>query len=38
VTPTIGDVTRYLVVLAYNGEPGVMLSESARQTFYGRVA
>ena len=37
VTPTQGDITRYLVVLAYNGEPGVELSESARQTFYGRV-
>ncbi len=38
VTPTIGDVTRMLVVLAYNTEPGVSLSESARQTFYGRLA
>lgn len=38
VTPTQGDITRYLVVLAYNGEPGVALSESARQTFYGRVS
>ena len=38
VTPTKGDITRYLVVLAYNGEPGVALSESARQTFYGRVS
>ena len=38
VTPTIGSVTRYLVVLAYNGEPGVALSESARKTFYGRVS
>ena len=37
VTPTIGDQTRYLVVLAYNGAPGVSLSETARQTFYGRV-
>lgn len=37
VTPTQGETTRYLVVLAYNGEPGVSLSESARQTFYGRV-
>jgi len=38
VTPTIGDVTRMLVVLAYNTEPGIALSESARQTFYGRLA
>lgn len=37
VTPTIGDTTRMLVVLAYNTEPGVSLSESARQTFYGRL-
>ena len=37
VTPTRGDATRYLVVLAYNSEPGISLSETARQTFYGRV-
>ncbi|MGI9202520.1 MAG: HalD/BesD family halogenase [Woeseiaceae bacterium] len=37
VTPTIGDRTRMLVVLAYNTEPGVSLSESARKTFYGRL-
>jgi hypothetical protein len=37
VTPTIGDQTRMLVVLAYNREPGVSLSESARMTFYGRL-
>lgn len=37
VTPTEGDVTRMLVVLAYNTEPGVSLSESARMTFYGRL-
>ena len=37
VTPTIGDITRMLVVLAYNTEPGVSLSESARMTFYGRL-
>jgi len=37
VTPTIGDRTRILVVLAYNTEPGVSLSESARMTFYGRL-
>ena len=37
VTPTIGDTTRLLVVLAYNAEPGVALSESARMTFFGRL-
>jgi hypothetical protein len=37
VTPTIGDTTRMLVVLAYNTKPGVSLSESARKTFYGRL-
>lgn len=38
VTPTEGDTTRMLVVLAYNGQPGIELSESARMTFYGRLA
>ena len=37
VTPVRGDRTRILVVLAYNSEPGVSLSESARLTFYGRL-
>ncbi len=37
VTPVSGDVTRLLVVLAYNTEPGIALSESARRTFYGRL-
>ena len=37
VTPVTGDRTRMLVVLAYNTEPGVSLSESARETFYGRL-
>jgi hypothetical protein len=37
VTPTQGDVTRMLVVLAYNNRPGVALSETARMTFYGRL-
>lgn len=37
VTPTQGDTTRMLVVLAYNTQPGIALSESARQTFYGRL-
>ena len=36
VTPTVGDVTRILVVFAFNDEPGVRLSESALATFYGR--
>lgn len=38
VTPTIGTKTRMLAVLAYNSEPGVSLSESARMTFYGRLS
>lgn len=37
VTPVVGDVTRMLVVLAYNSKPDVSLSESARMTFYGRL-
>jgi len=37
VTPTVGQTTRLLAVLAYNVEPGIALSESARMTFYGRV-
>lgn len=37
VTPAGGDRTRMLVVLAYNTEPGISLSESARMTFYGRL-
>lgn len=37
VTPTQGEITRMLAVLAYNAEPGVSLSETARMTFYGRV-
>ena len=37
VTPTQGDTTRMLVVLAYNTQPGIALSESARKTFYGRL-
>jgi hypothetical protein len=38
VAPNEGDITRMLVVLAYNSEPGISLSESARNTFYGRLA
>jgi hypothetical protein len=37
VTPTIGDTQRILVVLAYNSEPNIALSETARKTFYGRL-
>lgn len=37
VTPTEGDITRMLVVLAYNAQPGISLSENARMTFYGRL-
>ncbi len=37
VTPSVGDQCRLLVVLAYNSKPGVVLSESARLTFYGRL-
>ena len=37
VTPSIGERDRILVVLAYNSQPGVALSESARKTFYGRL-
>lgn len=37
VTPTIGDTTRMLVVLAYNSEPDIALSEAARMTFFGRL-
>ena len=37
VVPVLGSRTRMLVVLAYNAEPGISLSESARMTFYGRL-
>ncbi|MEG1209568.1 MAG: 2OG-Fe(II) oxygenase [Leclercia sp.] len=37
VTPTVGRVTRMLVVLAYNTQPDIALSETARMTFYGRL-
>jgi len=37
VTPVKGERERMLVVLAYNSEPGISLSESARMTFYGRL-
>jgi len=38
VTPTEGEVTRLLVVLAYNERAGVRLSDSALATFYGRTS
>lgn len=38
VTPTIGQTTRLLAVLAFNDAPDVALSESALATFYGRTA
>ena len=37
VTPTIGNKTRILVVLAYNNKADVSLSKSARMTFFGRL-
>jgi hypothetical protein len=37
VTPTQGETTRMLAVLAYNSQPGIALSEAASKTFYGRV-
>ncbi len=37
VAPVEGARTRILVVLAYNTKPGIVLSESARMTFYGRL-
>ena len=37
VTPVRGDTTRMLVGFAYNSEPGIALSESARMTFFGRL-
>ncbi len=37
VTPTEGERTRMLVVLAYNSKPDVAISKSASMTFYGRV-
>ena len=38
VTPVQGDRARMLVVLAFNAEPDIALSESARMTFYGRLS
>lgn len=36
VTPNLGKTTRMLVVLAYNSEPGIAISDTAARTFYGR--
>jgi len=38
VTPSAGDRTRVLVVFAYNTEPGLGLSDAAKEAFYGRLA
>jgi len=38
VSPNESDRTRILAVLAYNSEPGIELSQSARMTFFGRLA
>jgi len=38
VTPVEGDRTRLQVVLAYNTEPDLSLSENARMTFFGRLS
>jgi hypothetical protein len=37
VTPSKGDRTRILAVFAFNTEPDIGLSDSAKQTFYGRL-
>ena len=37
VTPTVGNITRMLVVFAFNDQANVALSESALHTFYGRT-
>ena len=37
VAPVVSDGTRILVTLNFNTEPGVMLSELARTTFFGRI-
>ncbi len=37
VAPVEGSRTRMLVSLAYNTEPGISLSDSARMTFFGRL-
>jgi hypothetical protein len=37
VTPIDGRRPRLMAVLSYDTEPGIMLSEATRRTFYGRV-
>ncbi len=37
VTPSEGNLTRVLSVLAYNSEPSIKLTESARMTFFGKL-
>ena len=37
VTPVSGKTDRIQVVMAYNSEPGIALTEQARLTFYGRT-
>lgn len=37
VTPVVGSTNRIQVVLAYNTEPDIALSEQARLIFYGRI-
>lgn len=37
VTKVVGDITRMLVVFAYNEKEGIELSEEARMTFFGRT-
>ena len=37
VAPVAGGRARMLAVLAYNSQPGIALSESARMTFFGRL-
>ena len=38
VTPSIGTRTRLLAVFAFNEQPDIRLSDSAMETFYGRLA
>lgn len=38
VTPSVGARTRLLAVFAFNEQPDIRLSDSAMQTFYGRIA
>ena len=38
VTPVEGDVSRLVAVFTYDPEPGKILAEHTRRTFYGRAA